>query len=131
MAAMLAILASGFALGTEGALAWIATLSVAAYVGFFAIGLGPVFWLLISEIFPLAVRGRAMGVATVANWGSNLIVSQVFLMLVTGLGASATFGLFAVMSVGALLFTVALVPETRGRTLEEIEANFAGETARA
>ncbi|GBD47311.1 sugar transporter [Methylopila sp. Yamaguchi] len=131
MAAMLAILTIGFAVGTEGALAWIATLSVAAYVGFFAIGLGPVFWLLISEIFPLAVRGRAMGVATVANWGSNLIVSQVFLMLIAGLGSATTFGVFAVMSVGALLFTIALVPETKGRTLEEIEADFAGHAVKA
>ncbi|WP_271203396.1 sugar porter family MFS transporter [Methylopila jiangsuensis] len=125
MAAMLAVLTLGFAIGTEGPLAWIATLSVAAYVGFFAIGLGPVFWLLISEIFPLAVRGRAMGVATVANWGSNLIVSQVFLMLIAGVGSAATFGLFAVMTVAALAFTFALVPETKGRTLEEIEASFA------
>ncbi|WP_309299115.1 sugar porter family MFS transporter [Methylopila turkensis] len=131
MTAMLAILTAGFAVGTEGPLAWIATLSVAAYVGFFAIGLGPVFWLLISEIFPLAVRGRAMGVATVANWGANLIVSQIFLMLIAGLGSAATFGLFAVMSVGALLFTLALVPETKGRTLEEIEADFSGERAAA
>ena len=57
MAATLLILAGGFAFGTSGASAWITVLSVAAYVAFFAVGLGPVFWLLIAEIFPLAVRG--------------------------------------------------------------------------
>ena len=62
-----------------GLLAWITVLSLAAYVAFFAVGLGPVFWLLIAEIFPLAVRGRAMSLATIANWGFNLLVTLTFL----------------------------------------------------
>ena len=71
MAATLFVLSGAFLAGASGQLAWIAVVSVAAYVGFFAIGLGPVFWLLIAEIFPLALRGRAMSLATVANWAST------------------------------------------------------------
>lgn len=52
------------------------------YVASFAIGLGPVFWLLISEIYPLNIRSKAMSVATVANWGANLIVAMTFLSIV-------------------------------------------------
>ena len=62
-----------------------------AYVGFFAIGLGPVFWLLISEIFPLALRGRAMSLATVAIWSFNLIVSATFLDLIGAIGSAGDF----------------------------------------
>ena len=99
-------------------------LSLAAYVGFFAIGLGPVFWLLISEIFPLALRGRGTSAATFANWTSNLGVALTFLLLVDGIGPSATFFLYAAMSVAAWLFTKALVPETKGKSLEQIEAEW-------
>jgi sugar porter (SP) family MFS transporter len=131
MIVMLLVLAGGFALGAKGALAYITVASVAAYVGFFAIGLGPVFWLLIAEIFPLAVRGRGMSVATVANWGSNFVVTLVFPPLVAALGSAAAFLMFAVLSVGAFIFTYARVPETKGRSLEEIELQLEGEGAMA
>ncbi|GGE00683.1 putative metabolite transport protein YwtG [Aureimonas endophytica] len=126
MAAMLLVLAASFAIGTSGGLAWVTMLSVAAYVGFFAIGLGPVFWLLISEIFPLAVRGRGMAVSTVANWVANLVVSQVFLLLIAGFGAAGTFLLFAAFTLAAIVFTLRLVPETKGRSLEAIERDLSG-----
>ncbi|HTQ34535.1 MAG TPA: sugar porter family MFS transporter [Stellaceae bacterium] len=124
MAVTLLILAGAFYAGVSGGLAWIAVASVAAYVGFFAIGLGPVFWLLIAEIFPLALRGRAMSLATVANWGFNLIVSVTFLDLVAAVGSANAFLLYAVLSVAALVFVVAMVPETKGHSLEEIELQF-------
>ena len=126
MALSLAALALGEAMGTSGPLAAVAMVSLCAYVAFFAIGLGPVFWLLISEIFPLAVRGRAMGIATVGQWVFNLVVTATFLDLVTALGAGATFALYAVATVAALGFTLALVPETKGRSLEAIEADLHG-----
>jgi sugar porter (SP) family MFS transporter len=122
MAVCLCLLAGGFALGSKGALGWITVASLAAYVGCFAIGLGPVFWLLISEIFPLAVRGRAMSVATVANWGFNLLVTATFLLLVDWLGSAGTFLLYAVLTVGAVIFTRVMVTETSGQSLEQIEA---------
>jgi sugar porter (SP) family MFS transporter len=125
MFATLVILTISFAVGMGPSFAWITVLAVAAYVAFFAIGLGPVFWLLISEIFPLAIRGRAMSVSTVANWGSNLVVSQVFLILIHGIGSAGTFGLFAIMTALNVAFAVARVPETKGRSLEQIEGDLA------
>jgi len=124
MAVTLFVLSAAFYAGTSGQLAWIAVISVAAYVGFFAIGLGPVFWLLIAEIFPLALRGRAMSLATVANWGFNLIVSLTFLNLVGALGSGGAFLVYAVLSMGALMFIAMTVPETKGRSLEQIEADL-------
>jgi SP family galactose:H+ symporter-like MFS transporter len=124
MAVTLIVLSGAFYLGAAGQLAWIALASVAIYVGFFAIGLGPVFWLLISEIFPLALRGRAMSLATVANWGFNAIVSVTFLNLVGALGSAGAFLVYAILSFVALAFIFAMVPETKGRSLEQIEADL-------
>jgi len=128
MAATLLVLAGIFQMGAAGGFAWIAVVSVAAFVGFFAIGLGPVFWLLIAEIFPLAVRGRAMSLAAVANWGFNLIVAATFLDLVLAIGSSSAFLIYAVFSVVALGFVAVVVPETKGHTLEQIELDMTGPT---
>lgn len=127
MAVSLGVLGLGFLLGMSGggALGWVTALSLAAYVGFFAIGLGPVFWLLIAEIFPLAIRGRGTSAATFANWASNLVVALTFLLLIDSMGPPATFFLYAVLSVAAFVFTYQLVPETKGKTLEQIEADWA------
>jgi sugar porter (SP) family MFS transporter len=122
MAVTLLVLSAAFNSGASGQLAWVAVASVAAFVGFFAIGLGPVFWLLIAEIFPLAVRGRAMSLATVANWSFNLIVSATFLNLVGAVGSAGAFLVYAVLSLVALAFIAMMVPETKGRSLEQIEA---------
>ncbi|MFZ0636700.1 MAG: MFS transporter, partial [Candidatus Acidiferrales bacterium] len=104
--------------------AWVAVISVAVYVACFAIGLGPVFWLMIAEIYPLKIRGRAMSVATVANWGSNLMVALTFLSLLHALGRAWTFWLYGIVGVLAWIFVYKMVPETKGRTLEEIEAHW-------
>jgi SP family galactose:H+ symporter-like MFS transporter len=105
-------------------IAWLAVISLAVYVACFAIGLGPVFWLLISEIYPQKIRGRAMSVATVMIWASNLIVALTFLSLLHSLGRSATFWLYAVIGIAAWFFAYRLVPETKGRTLEQIDAEW-------
>ena len=104
----------------------LAVVSLMAYVAFFAIGLGPVFWLLISEIYPLKARGLAMSIVTDVNWGFNLIVAFTFLTLVQSLGFSGTFWIYAVVGIGALIFTYLYVPETKDRTLEEIEEHWRG-----
>jgi len=106
----------------SGQLAWIAVICLMGYVASFAISLGPIFWLLIAEIYPLKIRGLAEGTAATFNWASNFIVSLTFLTLVEKLGASSTFLLYAFASVAAWFFAYYLVPETKGRTLEEIEA---------
>lgn len=102
----------------------IAVGSLVVYVACFAFGLGPVFWLLISEIYPLAVRGAAMSVATVVNWGMNLVVAVTFLTLVGAVGHAVTFWIYGVITIGAWLFIYKLVPETKGKTLEQIEAGW-------
>ena len=106
----------------SGSLGWIAVASLMVYVGSFAVGLGPVFWLILSEIYPLRIRGRAMSVGTVTNWGGNLIVAVSFLTLTRVMGKAGTFWLYAGVSIAAWLFAFFLVPETKGKTLEEIEA---------
>ena len=131
MAVSLLFLAGGFALGSSGALAWVTALSLGAYVAFFAIGLGPVFWLLIAEIFPLAVRGRAMSLATISNWGFNLVVTVTFLGLIGTFGRAGAFFVYAILTVVAFVFTARLVPETKGRSLEEIEEALGGNMSNA
>jgi MFS transporter, SP family, galactose:H+ symporter len=117
----------GFAfLKPGGALAEVAVVTLMAYVASFAISLGPIFWLLISEIYPLKIRGVAEGTAAAANWSANLVVSLTFLTLVEGLGPTRTFWLYAIFAVGAWIFSYYLVPETKGRTLEEIERSLHG-----
>jgi len=105
-----------------GALAWVAVISIMVYVASFAISLGPIFWLLIAEIYPLKVRSSAEGLAATFNWGSNLLVSLTFLSLLDAIGAPRTFWLYGVFAIGAWFFSFYRVPETKGRTLEEIEA---------
>jgi SP family galactose:H+ symporter-like MFS transporter len=105
-------------------LSWIAAASLVLYVASFAIGLGPVFWLIISEIYPLKIRGLAMSTASVANWGSNLLVAVTFLTLIQILGRSGTFWLYGLVGIAAWVFSYLLVPETSRRSLEEIEASW-------
>jgi sugar porter (SP) family MFS transporter len=103
-------------------LGWIAVICLTGYVASFAISLGPIFWLMIAEIYPLKIRGLAEGMAATFNWGSNLAVSLTFLTLLEKLGASSTFLLYAFASVASWFFAYYFVPETKGRTLEQIEA---------
>jgi SP family galactose:H+ symporter-like MFS transporter len=94
------------------------------YVACFAFGLGPIFWLLISEIYPLKIRGAAMSAVTVTNWALNLVVAVTFLTLVGILGHAGTFWLYGGIAIGAWVFFYFLVPETKGKTLEQIEAHW-------
>jgi SP family galactose:H+ symporter-like MFS transporter len=121
----LAILGLAFQLHQLAAfIGYIAVISLAIYVGSFAIGLGPIFWLMISEIYPLRVRGAAMSIATIANWGFNLLIAVTFLTLVGSLGRPETFWLYAIIGIGAWIFIFKLVPETKGKSLEEIEEHW-------
>lgn len=92
-----------------------------AYVIFFAIGLGPVTWLLISEIFPVSIRGRAVGVATLSNWASNYMVAILFLPLFNLFGSKNTFLLIAIITSLSYIFIKKMVPETKNKTFLEIE----------
>jgi major inositol transporter-like SP family MFS transporter len=85
---------------------------------------GTLIWLLLSEIFPMTIRGFAMGAAVFILWTTNTIISFVFPLLVGALGATLTFGLFALVNACSFLFVWKFCPETRGRTLEELEDDF-------
>ena len=123
MAVTLATLGFVFRMQHQSAgLAWLAVISMMAYVGSFAISLGPIFWLLISEIYPLSIRNSAEGIAAGFNWGANFLITLTFLTLVDKLGLSQTFWLYGLCAIAAGIFSYRLVPETKGRTLEQIEA---------
>jgi sugar porter (SP) family MFS transporter len=111
-----------FQLSKGGELAGLAVVILMFYVASFAISLGPIFWLLIAEIYPLKIRGLAAGIAAGTNWLANFAVSLTFLSLLKMLGPSRTFWLYGVLAIGSWLFSYFLVPETKGCSLEEIEA---------
>lgn len=98
--------------------------SLLLYIASFAISLGPVCWLVISEIYPTKVRGLAMSIATLSNWLFNLVVALTFLPMIDLFGKSYTFLSFSLLSVFALLFCHFLVPETKGIPLEKIENDW-------
>ena len=91
------------------------------YVGCFAIGVGPTVWIVMAEIFPTTVRGRAMSLATVILWLACLLITSTFLTLVKSLSVSGAFLLYAGLSLIAAVFVFLTVPETKERSLEEIE----------
>jgi MFS transporter, SP family, sugar:H+ symporter len=99
---------------------------LAAYIASFAATWGPVVWVMLPEIFPLKVRGTAMATGTVLLWGANYVVSQTFPVLLDSFGPGVVFLGYAAIGVAAFLFTSWIVPETKGRSLEEIEADLRG-----
>lgn len=102
---------------------WI-LLFILAFIACFAFSFGPVCWVVIGEIFPTAIRGKAMALATLSLWIGNFLVGQLTPVLLEGLGASWTFWLFALCCSPALWLTWKVIPETKGRSLEEIEAHW-------
>ncbi|XP_040261653.1 solute carrier family 2, facilitated glucose transporter member 8 isoform X3 [Bufo bufo] len=114
----------GMVEGPTDPLAWLALLSMGLFIAGFAIGWGPIPWLLMSEIFPLRARGVASGVCVVTNWGCAFLVTKVFHQLLDLLTSYGTFWLFAAFCGLNVLFTVLCVPETKGKTLEQIESYF-------
>ncbi|MCU4187000.1 sugar porter family MFS transporter [Acidiferrimicrobium sp. IK] len=125
----LTFLIGGDHLHGGGAVVAIAGLLV--YTGSFAVGLGPVFWLMISEIYPSNVRASAMSIATIANWAANFAVTVSFLTLLNAITNAGTFFLFAGLTVVALAYFAVRVPETKGRTLGDVEERGAKAAGRA
>lgn len=98
----------------------ISVISLMTFVCAYGVSYGPVTWLVLSEIFPTALRGRAISVATCVNWGSNIIVSVTFLDLLGTVGVGETFLLYSCICAGAAVFVFMCIPETKNKTLEEI-----------
>jgi MFS transporter, SP family, major inositol transporter len=97
------------------------------FVAFVQMFIGTCVWLLLSEIFPLSIRGFAMGVAVFVLWCTNAIISFLFPLLNGALGSTGTFGLFVAVNVVSWWFVHRFVPETKGATLEELEERFAAD----
>ena len=102
----------------------VTVLALVVFIASFAFSMGPVVWTLISEIYPNRVRGRAVSIATAANWFAAFLVTQFFLTVVDAIGEATTFIIFAVLCAVTYVFVHRYVPETKGRSLEEIQADW-------
>ena len=105
-------------------LKWVAVGSIVVYIACFAFSLGPIGWIIVSEIMPLKIRGMAMSLCTMANFGFNFVVALTFPVLLQKIGEGYTFWIFGVIGVFSLFFTYKYLPETKGRSLEQIEKNW-------
>ena len=126
------VMLSLFALGTSFAFAdvlgtslkWVAVGSLVTYIICFAMSLGPIGWILVSEVFPLKIRGVAMSICTVSNFAFNFFVVGSFPVLLHRIGGAWTFWIFGIVSLLCIIFVYFFVPETKGISLEEIESNW-------
>lgn len=94
------------------------------YIAAFACGLGPVFWVLVGELFPPSARATGSSASTTVNWLANFVVGLVFLPVVDAIGQGPTFWIFAVICAFGLFFVLRYVPETRGRDFNEVDASL-------
>lgn len=102
----------------------ISFIGVGVFIAAFAVSLGPLPYVLMSEIFPLDLRGPGMALASITNWGFNFLVVFTFPELVALIGVAGTFGIFAAMCFVGIVFAWLLTPETRGVSLERIESHL-------
>lgn len=105
-------------------LRWMALAGMMIYVPCFAMSFGPIGWLMISEVFPLRIRGIAASLATAAIWAVDMLVILTFLPLEQFIGTTNVFLIFAVLCVLGFIFVYCMVPETKDITLEHIETNL-------
>jgi sugar porter (SP) family MFS transporter len=99
-------------------------ISLLAYIAFFAASLAPVMWVVTSEIYPTRIRGVAMSFSTAVSWVFTLVVVQFFPWMLSNFGGPVSFGIFAFFSLAALLFIIFFIPETKGKSLEQIEKDL-------
>ncbi len=124
MAAALTLLAAAVAAGRfQGT---VVLMLILGYLAFFHACIGPVFWTLVSEIFPNNIRGTAMAVPVLTQWIANAVVVLFFPYAFNQIGKDVTFGFLAVMAMAQAAFTWLWVPETKNKTLEEIEKAWRG-----
>jgi len=132
----LSLAALGLAAYLQKTELWV-LLFILGYIASFALSMGPVVWVVLSEIFPTHIRGRAMAIATLTLWAANYLVSQTFPMinespwLVENFHHAAPFWLYALFCLVTIVFVVMFVPETKGKSLEEIEQMWRSRRAAA
>ncbi|XP_043096788.1 solute carrier family 2, facilitated glucose transporter member 8 isoform X3 [Puntigrus tetrazona] len=107
-------------------LAWLAVGSMGLFIAGFALGWGPTPWLVMSEIFPTRVRGLGSALCVLANWTCAFCVTKTFQNLMDAITSAGTFWMFSGLCALSVIFTAVFVPETKGKTLEEIQARFKG-----
>ncbi|NP_001086029.1 solute carrier family 2, facilitated glucose transporter member 10 [Xenopus laevis] len=100
---------------------WITLLSMMAFVSAFSIGFGPMTWLVLSEIYPADIRGRAFAFCNSFNWAANLLITLTFLEVIGSIGLGWTFLLYGGVGLLAIAFIYFFIPETKGQSLEEID----------
>ncbi|WP_327177389.1 MFS transporter [Streptomyces sp. NBC_01335] len=125
MAASLVVLGVTMALPSGPLPHLLALVCMVTYVGSFAVGLGPVFWILAAELFPPGARARGGALCALVNWAANFVVGQLFLPVADEVGVSWVFWFFAAVSAGALCFVAVKVPETKNRSLADIQLDLA------
>ena len=119
-----ALLAVVFTLPQSDLVSYTILAAMMLFVAFVQCFIGTCVWLLLSEIFPLAIRGFAMGIAVFALWTVNAAISFLFPILVVALGSTGTFTVFVLVNIVSLIFVAKFVPETKGQSLEELEVHF-------
>ncbi|XP_061602524.1 solute carrier family 2, facilitated glucose transporter member 12 [Cololabis saira] len=117
--------AGGRSPAVSSSLRWASLISLLVYVAAFSVSLGPMVYVVLSEIFPMGVRGRAVSVVSAVNWATNLLISMTFLTITERIGLPNVMFLYSAMSFVLLVFIILCVPETKGRTLEEISKELA------
>ncbi|XP_059836774.1 solute carrier family 2, facilitated glucose transporter member 10 [Hypanus sabinus] len=103
---------------------WITLLSMMTFVSAYSIGFGPMTWLVLSEIFPAGIRGRAFAFSSTFNWAANLIITVTFLDVIDTIGLSGTFLFYGLVGFASVAFISICLPETKGQSLEEIDRLF-------
>lgn len=119
--AFLSLISLGLCFLTDRTEGILPVIFICAFVGFFAFSMGPIKWVVMSEIFPTRIRGRAMAIASLSIWVTDFVLNLVFPMIREGLGMAGIFFLFSLFLVPQFFFIWKIMPETKGKSLEEIE----------
>ena len=120
MGSMLVLLGFAFHSGAASWGAWVLIILL-VYIACYSLSISPLFWLMTAELYPNRLRGVGASTATVANWSANLLITVTFHSAVDALGKDVVFWIYAAFAVVGLVFVRVCVPETKGRSLEEVE----------
>ena len=110
-------------------LRYVSFLALVTYVAAYSLSFGPITWVLLSELFPVSLKGDAMSLGQAVNWVANVFVSVTFLDAIRLFTLPAVFAFYLVMSLAAAVFVHLVVPETKGKTLEQISKDLRGARA--
>lgn len=122
--AVISLLLAAVLFATDITIGWLQLFPVILFIACFAFSFGPVTWVVISEIFPTKVRSEAVAISTISLWLANWVVGQFFPVVLRGAGPSITFIIFSIFSAFAFYLSWKKIPETKGKSLEEIEKNW-------